>query len=116
MTPWGAGSHQLGPYYQNDDGRNRKTADGILTAPSRNSQPTGGAADMPDVVKRQREVRRKIIRQWMRLSREKRQSFDEISAFAKTAAQQNENAFVHSRRNPYEKIGRASCRERDENS
>jgi len=34
--------------------------------------------------------------------KEKRQSFDEISAFAKIAAQQNENAFVHSRRNPYE--------------
>lgn len=59
---------------------------------------------MPDVLKRQRDARRKIIRQWMRLSRDKRQSIDEISAFAKIAAQQNEDAFVHSRRNPYEKI------------
>ena len=59
---------------------------------------------MPDVLKRQREARRKIIRQWMRLSKDKRQSSDEISAFAKIAAQQNENAFVHSRRDPYEKI------------
>ena len=59
---------------------------------------------MPDVLKRQREARRKIIRQWMRLSRDKRQSIDEISAFAKIAVQQNENAFVHSRRTPYEKI------------
>ena len=59
---------------------------------------------MPDVLKRQREARRKIIRQWMRLSRDKRQSIDEISAFAKIAAQQNENAFVHSRRDSYEKI------------
>jgi hypothetical protein len=59
---------------------------------------------MSDVMKRQREARRKIIRQWMRLSRDKRQSIDEISAFAKIAVQQNENAFVHSRRKPYEKI------------
>jgi hypothetical protein len=47
---------------------------------------------MQDVMKRQREARRKIIRQWMRLSRDKRQSIDEISAFAKIAVQQNENA------------------------
>jgi hypothetical protein len=40
----------------------------------------------------------------MRLSKDKRQSINEISAFAKTAAQQNANAFVHSRRNPHEKI------------
>jgi hypothetical protein len=59
---------------------------------------------MPDVMKRQRETRRKIIRQWIRLSKDKRQSINEISAFAKTAAQQNANAFVHSRRNPHEKI------------
>ena len=59
---------------------------------------------MPDVTKKQREVRRKIIRQWTKLPRDKRQSIGEISAFAKTAARQNENAFVHSRRDPYEKI------------
>jgi len=59
---------------------------------------------MPDVVKREREARRKIIRQWFRLSREKRPSVDEISAFAKTAAQQNAKAFVPSRRSPYEKV------------
>jgi hypothetical protein len=29
----GARSHQRGPYYQNDEGRNRKTAEDILTAP-----------------------------------------------------------------------------------
>jgi hypothetical protein len=29
----GARSHQPGPYYQNDEGRNRKTAEDILTAP-----------------------------------------------------------------------------------
>jgi hypothetical protein len=59
---------------------------------------------MPDVIKRQREARRKIIRQWTKLPRDKRQSIEEISAFAKTAAQQNKNAFVHSRRDPYEQI------------
>ena len=42
---------------------------------------------MPDVMKRQRETRRKIIRQWMRLSKDKRQSINEISAFAKIHAQ-----------------------------
>jgi hypothetical protein len=99
----GARSHQRGPYYRNDEGRNRKTAEDILTAP-KPEFPSSGAAHMPDVLKRQREARRKIIRQWMRLSRDKRQSIDEISTFAKIAAQQNEDAFVHSRRNPYEKI------------
>jgi hypothetical protein len=59
---------------------------------------------MSDVMKRQREARRKIIRQWMRLSKDKRQSINEISAFAKTAAQQNEKAFAHGRRNLHEKI------------
>jgi len=59
---------------------------------------------MPDVIKREREARRKIIRQWTALTRNKQQSVEEISAFAKTAAQQNKNAFVHSRRDPYEKI------------
>jgi hypothetical protein len=29
---------------------------------------------------------------------------EQIAAYAKTAAQQNENVFVHSRRDPYEKI------------
>lgn len=59
---------------------------------------------MPDVIKKEREARRKIIRQWTALTRNKQQSVEEISAFAKTAAQQNKNAFVHSRRDPYEKI------------
>jgi hypothetical protein len=57
-----------------------------------------------DVMKRQREARRKIIRQWTMLPKDKRQTAEQISAFAKTAAQQNETAFVHSRRDPYEKI------------
>lgn len=59
---------------------------------------------MEDVMKKQRQARRKIIRQWIALPRDKRQSVEQIAAFAKTAVQQNESAFVHSRRNPYEKI------------
>jgi hypothetical protein len=56
------------------------------------------------IKKRQRETRRKIIRQWMRLSKDKRQSVNELATFAKAAAEQNANAFAHSRRNPHEKI------------
>jgi hypothetical protein len=59
---------------------------------------------MKDVMEKQRQARRKIIRQWTALPRDKRQSMEQIAAYAKTAAQQNENAFVHSRRDPYEKI------------
>ena len=59
---------------------------------------------MKDVMKKHRQARRKIIRQWTALPRDKRQSMEQIAAYAKTAAQQNENAFVHSRRDPYEKI------------
>lgn len=59
---------------------------------------------MSDIRKKQREVRRKIIRQWVKLPKDKRESIVEISAFAKAAAQQNEKAFVHGRRGPYEKI------------
>jgi hypothetical protein len=59
---------------------------------------------MKDVMKKQRQARRKIIRQWIALPRDKRQSMEQIAAYARTAAQQNENAFVHSRRDPYEKI------------
>ena len=56
------------------------------------------------VMKKQRQARRNIIRYWTALPREKRQSVDQIAAFAKTAAQQNEDAFVHGRRDPYQKI------------
>ena len=59
---------------------------------------------MPDLREKQREARRKIIRQWTRLPKDRRQSMEEISEFARTAAQQNENAFVRSHRDPYEKI------------
>lgn len=59
---------------------------------------------MPDVREKQREARRKIIRQWAKLPKDKRQSVHGISEFARTAAQQNEDAFVRSRRDPYQKI------------
>ena len=59
---------------------------------------------MPDVREKQREARRKIIRQWAKLPKDKQQSMEGISEFARTAAQQNENAFVRSRRDPYQKI------------
>lgn len=58
---------------------------------------------MPDVREKQRETRR-IIRQWVKLPKDKRESMEGISEFARTAAQQNENAFVRSRRDPYQKI------------
>jgi hypothetical protein len=59
---------------------------------------------MREVMKKQRQARRRIIRQWTTLPRNKRQSVDQIAAFARTSAHQNESAFVHSRRDPYEKI------------
>ena len=59
---------------------------------------------MHDAMKKQRETRRRIIRQWTRLPKDKRQSVEEISEFARTAARENENAFARSRRDPYEQI------------
>jgi hypothetical protein len=59
---------------------------------------------MHDIREKQREARRKIIRQWASLPKDKRQSMEAISEFARTAAQQNEKAFVPGRRDPHEKI------------
>ncbi len=44
------------------------------------------------------ETRRKIIREWMALPNAKRLTAEQVAAFAKKAAQQNE--FHRSRRNP----------------
>ena len=44
------------------------------------------------------ETRRKIIREWMALPKDKRQTEEQVTAFAKTAAQKNE--FHSSRRDP----------------
>jgi hypothetical protein len=45
---------------------------------------TQGTANMED-----HETRRKIIREWMALPKEKRQTEEQAAAFAKKAAQQN---------------------------
>jgi hypothetical protein len=50
------------------------------------------------------ETRRKIIREWMALPTEKRQTGEQVAAFAKKATQQNE--FHRSRRNPNQKFRR----------
>lgn len=48
------------------------------------------------------ETRRKIIREWMALPKDKRQTKEQVAAFAEKAAQQNE--FRRSRRNPHQKL------------
>ncbi len=58
-----------------------------------------GTANMKD-----HETRRKIIREWMALPKEKRQTEEQVAAFAKKASQQNE--FHRSRRDPYQKFRR----------
>ncbi len=50
------------------------------------------------------ETRRKIIRQWMALQKDKRQTAEQAAAFAKKAAEQNE--LQRSRRDPYDRIMR----------
>ncbi len=48
------------------------------------------------------ETRRKIIRQWMALPKDKRQTTEQAAAFAKQAAQQNE--LQHGRRDPIQRV------------
>ena len=48
------------------------------------------------------ETRRKIIRQWMALPKDKRQTAEQAEAFAKKAAKENE--LGHSRRDPHDRI------------
>ena len=48
------------------------------------------------------ETRRKIIREWMALPKDKRQTEEQVAVFAKTAAQKNE--FHRSRRDPSRKF------------
>ena len=62
--------------------------------PDRMSQ---GTVNMED-----HETRRKLIREWMALPKDQRQTEEQVAAFAKTAAQQNE--FHRSRRDPYQKL------------
>ena len=51
---------------------------------------------------RERPIRRRIIRQWMALPRDRRQTMDQITDFAEKAARQGE--FARSRRDPRQKI------------
>ena len=48
------------------------------------------------------ETRRKIIREWMKLPKDKRLTEEQVAAFAKGAVQQN--GFQRSRRDPYQKV------------
>jgi hypothetical protein len=50
------------------------------------------------------ETRRKIIREWMALQKEKRQTEEQVVAFAKKAVEQNK--FHRSRRDPDQKFRR----------
>jgi hypothetical protein len=49
-----------------------------------------------------RETRRKIIRQWTSLSKDKRQTEEQAAEFAKKAIEQNE--LQANRRDPYERV------------
>lgn len=51
---------------------------------------------------RERPIRRKIIRQWMGLPSDKRQTVEQIAAFANSAAR--EGGFARSRRDPRQKV------------
>jgi hypothetical protein len=48
------------------------------------------------------ETRRKVIRQWMSLPKDKRHSAEQAAEFAKKTVEQNE--FQASRRDPYERV------------
>jgi hypothetical protein len=48
------------------------------------------------------ETRRKIIRQWMALPKDKRKTAEQAAAFAQRAVEQNE--LQHSRRDPYQRV------------
>ena len=48
------------------------------------------------------ETRRKIIRQWMALSKDKRQTPEQATAFAKKTVEQNK--FRRGRREPYDRV------------
>ena len=53
------------------------------------------------------ETRRKIIREWMALPKDKRQTEEQVVAFAGKAIQQNQ--FHRSRRDPNHQFRRDSC-------
>ena len=61
------------------------------------SRSSGEAANMVD-----QETRRKVIRQWMSLPKDKRQTAEQAVEFAKKAVEQNE--FQPSRRGPHDRV------------
>jgi hypothetical protein len=68
-------------------------------APAVPDKMSQGTANMED-----HETRRKLVREWMALPKDKRQTEEQVAAFAKTAAQKNE--FHRSRRDPSRKFRR----------
>jgi hypothetical protein len=48
------------------------------------------------------ETRRKIIRQWMALPKDRRQTVEQAAAFSQRAKEQNQ--LQRSRRDPYERV------------
>ncbi len=71
---------------------------------------TGGAPAVLDKISKgnthmkDHAIRRKIIREWMALPKDKRHTEEQVVAFAKKAAQQNE--FHRSRRDPHQRFRR----------
>jgi hypothetical protein len=63
-------------------------------------------ASTPKIIKGSKmedhETRRKVIRQWMSLLKDKRQTPDQAADFARRAVEQNE--LQPSRRDPYERV------------
>jgi hypothetical protein len=55
-----------------------------------------------DTTMEDHETRRKIIRQWMSLAKDKRQTTEQATAFAKKAVE--ENKLQHSRRDPHQRM------------
>jgi hypothetical protein len=62
-----------------------------------NARSSEGAANVED-----HETRRKVIRQWMSLPKDKRHTTEQAAEFAKKTVEQNE--FHASRRDPYERV------------
>ena len=50
------------------------------------------------------ETRRKIIREWMALPKDKRQTEEQVAAFAKNAAHSRRDPSQKFRRDPYQKL------------
>jgi hypothetical protein len=82
-----------------DDGVLPSLTTEALSWPAVPDKISQGAANMED-----HETRRKIIREWMALPKDKRHTEEQVVAFAKKATQQNQ--FHRSRRDPDHKFRR----------